>query len=480
MSSTQDIQSKKQRIDFSGELPNFRDRLATVDEKGKRNWIYAKKPKGKLYRYRTYVSWLFFAIFLGLPFVHVNGEPLFLFNIPQAKFIIFGKIFWPQDFFIFGITMITFIVFIILFTAAFGRLFCGWVCPQTIFMEMVFRKIEYLIEGDAPQQKMLKKQPWNTNKILRKTAKHIIFYVLSFIIANFFLSYVIGIRDLYKIITEPVSQHVGGFISIVVFSGVFYGVYAFFREQACTVVCPYGRLQGVLLDKNSMIVAYDYQRGEPRGNAKKKHAEISFGDCVDCFQCVRVCPTGIDIRNGTQMECIGCTACIDACNDVMFKTGKPEGLIRYASENGITNKEPLRFTTRMKLYSVLLSLLVVILAALLVTRKDVDATVMRTPGMLYQERGTDSISNLYNIKLANKTLQQVPLTIRMENAAGRIEIIGGATIHVKEEGQGSGSFFIVLPRTAIHNRKTQLKLELYNGDTRIDVVKTNFLGPIHN
>jgi cytochrome c oxidase accessory protein FixG len=162
-------------------------------------------------------------------------------------------------------------------------------------------------------------------------------------------------------------------------------------------------LQGVLLDKNSMIVAYDYQRGEPRGNAKKKHAEISFGDCVDCFQCVRVCPTGIDIRNGTQMECIGCTACIDACNDVMFKTGKPEGLIRYASENGITNKEPLRFTTRMKLYSVLLSLLVVILAALLVTRKDVDATVMRTPGMLYQERGTDSISNLYNIKLANKT-----------------------------------------------------------------------------
>ena len=164
----------------------------------------------------------------------------------------------------------------------------------------------------------------------------------------------------------------------------------------------------------------------------------------------------------------------------MFKINKPEGLIRYTSENGISNKEPLRFTTRMKLYSVLLSVLVLILAALLVTRKDVDATVMRTPGMLYQERGADSISNLYNIKLANKTLQQIPLTIKMENATGNIQIIGGNNIQVQEEGQGSGSFFIVLPRTAIHSRKTQLKLALYNGDTKIDVVKTNFLGPVKN
>ncbi|HEY0678210.1 MAG TPA: cytochrome c oxidase accessory protein CcoG, partial [Chitinophagaceae bacterium] len=415
---------------------SFRDRLATVDEKGKRNWVYAKKPKGRLYRYRTWVSWFFFAVFFALPFIYVNGRPLFLFNIVQAKFIIFGKVFWPQDFFIFGITMITFIVFIILFTAAFGRLFCGWVCPQTIFMEMLFRKVEYLIEGDAAQQRILSQQPWNTDKIARKTAKHLVFYLMSFVIANFFLAYIIGVKELGKIITEPVTEHFGGFLSIAVFSGLFYGVYAFFREQVCTVVCPYGRLQGVLLDKNSMVVAYDYVRGEPRGNFKKKEPDDIIGDCVDCFQCVRVCPTAIDIRHGTQMECIGCTACIDACDDVMLKTGKEPGLIRYASENGIIKNERLHFTTRMKLYSVLLSILVLILVSLLISRKDVDATVMRTPGMLYQERGTDSISNLYNIKLANKTLERIPLTIKMENEAGNIEIIGNHNIIVKEEGQG--------------------------------------------
>lgn len=472
MSPTPAIENKNE------ESGSFRDHLATVDATGKRNWIYAKKPKGKLYRYRTWVSWLFFAIFLSLPFIHVNGRPLLLFNVLQAKFIIFGKIFWPQDFFIFGLTMITFVVFIILFTAAFGRLFCGWVCPQTVFMEMVFRKIEYLIEGDAAHQKLLKKQPWNTEKIIRKSTKHLVFYLLSFIIANFFLAYIIGIKELEKIITEPVSQHVGGFISIMAFSGLFYAVYAFFREQACTVVCPYGRLQSVLLDKNSMIVAYDHLRGEPRGNFKKKNAEEIMGDCVDCFECVRVCPTGIDIRNGTQMECVGCTACIDACNAVMKKTGREFGLIRYASENGIINKEPLLYTTRMKLYTVLLSILVLLLVCLLLTRKDVDATVMRTPGMLYQERGKDSISNLYNIKLANKTLQRVPLTIKMENQMGKVEIIGGKNIDVKEEGQGSGSFFVVLPRSVIHERKKVIELGLYNGNTRIDIVKTNFLGPV--
>jgi cytochrome c oxidase accessory protein FixG len=459
---------------------SFRDRLATVDANGKRNWIFAKKPSGRLYRYRTWTSWFFFIVFFTLPFIRVNGRPLFQFNILQAKFIVFGQVFWPQDFFIFGLAMITFIVFIILFTAAFGRLFCGWVCPQTVFMEMLFRKVEYLFEGDAGKQKYLRQQPWNTEKILRKTGKHITFYALSFIIANFFLSYIIGMKELQKIITEPVSQHAGGFFSIILFSGIFYGVYAFFREQVCTVVCPYGRLQGVLLDKNSMIVAYDYMRGEPRGNARKNDTAVAAGDCIDCTQCVAVCPTGIDIRNGTQMECIGCTACIDACNAIMKKIHKQPGLIRYASEYGITNKEPLHFTTRMKLYSVLLSILVLLLASLLLTRKDVDATVMRTPGMLYQERGNDSISNLYNIKLANKTLHQVPLTIKLERESGKVEIIGNDHINVKAEGQGSGSFFLVLPRTTIHERKKVIELGLYNGNTKLDVVKTNFLGPVTN
>ena len=457
--------------------PGFRDRIATVDEFGKRKWVFAQKPRGKLYNIRTYVSWGFFILFFTLPFIEVNGQPLFLFNVTQARFILFGKVFWPQDFFIFGLGMLTFVVFIVLFTAAFGRLFCGWVCPQTIFMEMFFRKIEYLIEGDAAQQKMLAKAPWNGEKIFKKSAKHIVFYLCSFIIANFFLAYIIGVKELWKIMTEPVTQHIGGLISLIVFSGVFYAVYAFFREQACTVVCPYGRLQSVLLDRNSMIVAYDHQRGEPRGKFKKA-AEPETGDCIDCFQCVKVCPTGIDIRNGTQMECVGCTACIDACNAIMDKINKPLGLIRYASENGIEKREKLQYTGRMKLYTVLLGVLVTVLAFLLVTRKDVDVTIMRTPGMLYQERGTDSVSNLYNIKVANKTNNSIPLQLRLENGSGNIEIIGHAAVQVKQQGEGSGSFFIILPKKMIHERKTPLKIGIWHNNKKLDVVTTNFLGPV--
>jgi len=456
---------------------SFRDRLATVDAKGRRNWIFPQKPKGRLYSIRTWVSWFFFILFFSLPFIYVNDRPLFMFNVTQARFILFGKVFWPQDFFLFGLGMITFIVFIILFTAAFGRLFCGWVCPQTIFMEMFFRKIEYWIEGDGASQRLLAKAPWTTNKVIKKFSKHIIFYLASFVIANFFLAYIISSRELWKIITEPVQLHIGGLISLAVFSGIFYAVYAWFREQACTVVCPYGRLQGVLLDRNSMIVAYDSNRGEPRTKFRKNQGQDT-GDCIDCLQCIKVCPTGIDIRNGTQMECIGCTACIDACDNIMEKINRPLGLIRYASQNGIEQGEKLHYTSRMRLYTLLLSVLLAILSILLFTRKDVDATIMRTPGILYQLKGTDSVSNLYNIKVVNKTDHHVPLKLKLENMSGSIQIIGGETINVKDEGQGSGTFFIWIARSKIHTRKTELEIGLYESDKRIDIIKTNFLGPV--
>jgi cytochrome c oxidase accessory protein FixG len=456
---------------------SFRDHLATVDDRGRRKWVFAQKPKGKWYSLRTYISWGFFILFFTTPFINVNGQPLFQFNIPQARFIIFSKVFWPQDFFIFGLTMVTFIVFIILFTAAFGRLFCGWVCPQTIFMEMLFRKVEYAILGDAAAQRLARSKPRTTGWLLRSGLKHVVFFGLAFIIANTFLAYIIGIKDLGRIITESPSRHIGGLTSLLIFSGVFYAVYAFFREQACTVVCPYGRLQSVLLDRNSMIVAYDYKRGEPRAKFRKQKA-VETGDCIDCEQCVKVCPTGIDIRNGTQMECVGCTACIDACNAMMEKTNRPLNLIRYASENGIGNHEPLRYTLRMKLYTSLLTVLVLILAGLLFSRKEVDATIMRTPGMLYQQRGADSVSNLYTIKVANKTIRRVPLQLRLEGGEhGSVQVIGGVTIPIKQQEEGSGNFFIVLPKNEILARKTQLRIGLYENNRKIDELRTNFLGP---
>lgn len=345
---------------------------------------------------------------------------------------------------------------------------------------MLFRKIEFAIEGDAPAQKLLDKGPWNRDKILKKSTKHLVFFMLAFIVSNFFLAYIIGMDELVQIIKEPASQHIGGLSSIVIFSGVFYFVYSYFREQACTVVCPYGRLQGVLLDRNSMIVAYDYKRGEPRGKFKKKKADepvLDLGDCIDCFQCVKVCPTGIDIRNGTQMECVGCTSCIDACDKMMDATGRERGLIRYASENGIAEGKKLRFTGRMKFYSVLLIILTGLLTALLVSRKDVDGTILRAGGMLYQERGTDSVSNLYNIKMINKTVEDLSLSLKLEGMPGRIIEAEGTQIVVKREGQGKGSFFVVLPRNIIESRKTELKIGIYNGSTRITTLSTNFMGP---
>jgi cytochrome c oxidase accessory protein FixG len=281
---------------------SFRDSIATITKEGKRNWIYAQKPKGKFYNARSILSIFYLAVFFSLPFIRVHGNPFFLFNVLERKFIFFGVIFWPQDFFIFGIGMLTFILFVVLFTVVYGRVFCGWACPQTIFMEMVFRKIEYWIEGDANHQRTLNKAPYTSQKIIKKGFKHIVFFAIAFIIANTFLAYIIGTDELFEMMREPLAEHVGGFISLLVFTGAFYGVYAFFREQVCLIVCPYGRLQGVMLDKNSILVAYDYLRGEPRAKFKKNE-ERTKGDCIDCHQCVNVCPTGIDIRHGTQLEC---------------------------------------------------------------------------------------------------------------------------------------------------------------------------------
>ncbi len=454
----------------------FRDNVATISKEGKRNWIYAQQPKGRLYNLRTIVSVFYLILFFALPFIRINADPIFLFNVLERRFIFFGVTFWPQDFFIFGIGMLAFILFIVLFTVVFGRVFCGWVCPQTIFLEMVFRRIEYWIEGDAPHQKVLDKAPYNSNKIIKRGSKHLIFFLLAFVISTTFLAYIIGTDELFKIVKEPLSQHIGGFISLLIFTGIFYAVYDWFREQVCLVVCPYGRLQGVMTDKNSIVIAYDYIRGEPRGKFKKNGREDK-GDCIDCMQCVKVCPGAIDIRNGSQLECINCTACIDACDFMMDKVGSPRGLIRYASENGIAKQEKLCITPRIMAYSSVLVGLVIFFVVLLATRKDVDATILRTPGMLFQQQENNMISNLYNIRLINKTHKDVPITLKLESGAGTIKMIG-KDITVDKESKGASEFFVFLPKEAIKNRKTVLLVGVYSGGKKLETVTTTFLGPI--
>jgi cytochrome c oxidase accessory protein FixG len=323
---------------YDEEAETFRNQLATVTDDGKRKWVYPKKPSGRFHRARIIVSAILLLILVLTPFIKVNGHPFMLFDFLNRKFILFGVLFGPHDFHLLVIAMISLVVFVVLFTAVFGRIFCGWACPQTIFMEMVFRKIEYWIEGDSKDQRKLKSAPWTGIKFWKKFTKQVIFFAIAFFISNIFLSYIIGIDELIKIVTDPPSEHLQGLFAITVFSGIFYFVFSNFREQACTIVCPYGRLQGVLLDRDSIVIAYDNVRGEPRKRFKKDEGWENRGDCIECYQCVEVCPTGIDIRNGIQLECVNCTACIDACDDIMDKIKRPRGLIRYASINSIEKK----------------------------------------------------------------------------------------------------------------------------------------------
>jgi cytochrome c oxidase accessory protein FixG len=455
----------------------FRDRVSNVNEKGLRKWVYATKPGGKFYKYRTWVSVFYLAVFFILPLITYNGMPFFMLNVPEGKFIVFGNIFWPQDFFIFAVSMITFIVFVALFTVIYGRLFCGWVCPQTVFMEMVFRKIEWWIEGSGTQQKKNSQATLTTEQRIRKLIKHVVFIAISFLIANTFLAYVLGLDGLLKIIEEPIAEHTVLLTGLLFFTFLFYSVFAFVRDIICTTVCPYGRLQSVLFDKDTMQIAYDYKRGEPRGKLSKQADAAITGDCIDCHKCVQVCPTGIDIRDGVQIECVGCTACIDVCNEVMFKINKPKGLIRYASENEIAKGNQFHFNGRMKAYSVLLVILLIVTTVLVFTRRSVDTHITRVRGQLYQEVGKDTLGNLFNAIVLNKTNKPFDVTMKLENIPGTVSLVSVKDAQMKPEAVNEITFFIRVNRQYIHERSTDIKVGIYKDGQKIQTVKTVFLGP---
>lgn len=455
----------------------FRDELATVTKEGKRVWIFPKKPKGKFTTARNIVAFFLLLFLFGAPFIKIDGYPLILLNLLERKIILFGIPFGPHDFHLFVLAMIAVIVSIFLFTVVYGRIFCGWICPQTIFMEMVFRKIEYWIEGDAPRQRALAKQPNNFEKLVKKTSKHIIFFLISFIISNTFLAYIIGIEQLIDIITDPPSEHLAGLFAITVFSGVFYFVFSHFREQVCTLICPYGRLQGVMLDQNSIVIAYDHLRGEPRGKIKKDQEISDFGDCVDCNMCVAVCPTGIDIRNGTQLECINCTACIDACDEIMEKVNRPKGLIRYASLNEIENKVRKIFTPRAVGYTIVLFAIISILGFMMVNRSDFELAILRTPGMLYQQQEENKISNLYDFTLTNKTFKTIPAKLELQNIKGEIKIIGSDMI-AKPQGVIEAKFMVILDEKEIKQLNTPLEIAVTTEGKTMDIIRTSFLGKV--
>ncbi len=461
----------------------FRDSIGTISEEGKRAWIFPKKPSGRFYKYRKWVSYFLLFFLISAPFIKLNGNQFLMFNVLERRFNIFGFPFWPQDFHLFVISMIIGVVFIALFTVAFGRIFCGWMCPQTIFMEMVFRRIEFWIDGDRGAQIRLDRQPWNAEKIRKRVFKWLVFFIISFLIANVFLAYLIGSDKLIRYVIDGPLQHISTLVSLLIFTSVFYFVFAWFREQVCIIACPYGRLQGVLLDNKSIVVAYDHKRGEAENGRKKfrkgeDRATLGYGDCIDCFQCVNVCPTGIDIRNGTQLECVNCTACIDECDTIMEKVHLPKGLIRYASEDNIEKKEKFKFTARLKGYSAVLFILTGVFIGMLFLRNDLEATILRLPGQLYERKEGNIISNVYTFKLINKTIENVPdVSFKLLSHKGTITVVTHKNFEVPAEQLTEGTLFIEINNSVLNGDKDNLKIGVYSGDELIETTTTRFLAP---
>ncbi len=462
---------------------DYRDHLATADKEGRRLWIYARQPQGRYYTARKWVSYLLLALLFAAPFIRIQGNPLLLVNVVERKFSVLGQVFWPQDGFVLALSLLLFLTGIAVFTAAFGRLWCGWTCPQTVLMEMVFRRLEYWIEGDAAAQRALAAAPWDARKWGKKLLKHGVFFGLSFLIGNTLLAYIIGSDALLAIITDHPLNHRVGLTFMLLFTLVFYLIFARFREQACTFICPYGRFQSTLMDENTIVVAYDHRRGERRehlrrGESPEARRARGAGDCIDCRQCVAVCPTGIDIRNGLQMECVHCTACMDACDAIMDKVGRPRGLIRYASLNGIEKGERLRVTPRIVAYSVILLLLGGLLTTVLLTRSEVDASLLRAPGALFHLTPEGRVNNLYLLKLVNKTHRDLPVELRLEEPPGRL-VVAGAPLMIPAGQLRQTSVMVELDPEVARGRR-EVVVAVYSQERRLDRLKTGFIGPRHD
>lgn len=456
----------------------FRNNLATVSASGSRIWLYAKEVTGQFTNYRRYVAWFLIGLWVIGPFLTWQGQPLMLFGVLDRHFIILGQHFFPQDLMYFGILLLTFFIFIAVFTLTFGRVWCGWACPQTLFMEQVFRRIEYWIEGTARQQQILDQAPWTWEKIWKKSAKHTIFFSFALAIGMLVQLYVLGRPAVYSWLSAGPFSDMPKLGFWLIFSTIFYGVFSWAREQVCIAMCPYGRLQSVLMNNSSLMVVYDRLRGEPRRHKKQAPVQndTPAGDCIDCKLCVHVCPTGIDIRNGSQLECINCTACIDACDNVMTQINKPTGLITLSSHEQIDNGggKTWKPTRRTYIAAAIMLVLLSVDAVLLFSRSPLNATVLRVPGQLHQIGADGRVSNLYNMQLVNKSNEPMTIKASVENA--EVQLINGS-LALAPQGHTDVTFFVKVKPGAFKKGKNAIIVNLDDATGRHWERKTNFLAP---
>lgn len=391
------------------------ERLSTTDDKGNRIFLYPAEVKGLFRKYRNIVQVGLILFFLVLPWLKWNGVQIFLFDIPNRTFHFFGILFKAHDAPLIFLVLAVGTIGLAFVTALFGRVWCGWACPQTVFIDGVYRRIETWVQGDYIKRRKLAKDPLSFEKISKISITWILFFIVSTIIAHSFVAYFVGADRLIEMMHGTPKENWTAFTIVMGMTLVLLFDFGWFREQFCIIACPYGRIQAMLMDKKSMSVMYDYNRGEPR-----KAPDIpkeKQGDCVSCRRCVEVCPTGIDIRRGIQMECIGCTACIDACDEIMTKVKKPLGLIRYSSEFEIENKISVKpkeriFRPRVLAYFSVIVVMSVILVYLVGLRDPLMVSVLKakdTPYSIIQENSQDLVLNHFKLHLHNQS--SAPMTV---------------------------------------------------------------------
>lgn len=477
-------------VEIVDDHERFRAELASIRPDGKRRWIYARKPRGKFTRWRNILSWFLLAFFVLAPFIKVGRHQFLLFNIIERKFVFFGVPFWPNDFYLVALLFLTGVVTIVVFTATLGRIWCGWLCPQTIFLEMVFRKIEWLIEGGPKEQAQRHAGPWNWDRIWRAILKIAVFFLISFGISNVFLAYFISSDVVVRYISDGLGAHIELLAGLVFFTFVFFMVFYRFREQACLIACPYGRYMSALVDENTIAITYDFKRGEQRAKWSRQDAEAkklvspsykftrpeSKGDCVDCHQCVTVCPTGIDIRNGIQLECVNCTACIDACDEVMDKVGLDKGLIRYSSLAVIEKGQTKVFTRRIKAYMTVWLIMVSVVVTLFFFRDELDVVVLRQEGTTWVNM-KDGTANFYRLQIINKSNRDINYAMRIVSPSGFTLKNIGLPTHVGPEEILKGRFIIVRDMAVSQDPQAKIIIEMTSNGEVFHVLTTSFISP---
>ena len=452
--------------------PNL-DAVTTINRDGSHYFLHTADVSGRWTTARRIFGAILIAIYIALPWIPINGNPALFLDVEQRRFHVFGLTLVPQDLWVmfFGITGLGFTLFFV--TALLGRLWCGWACPYTVFLDHVFRRIERFTEGDAVARRRMDAAPWTAGKITRRGAKHSLYLLCATLIAHVFLSYFISIPRLYAHMQEGPLSHVTAFGLVVILTLILWFCFGWFREQFCIIMCPYGRLQSALTDDNTVSIGYDEKRGEPRGAPGK-----AGGDCIDCRRCVNVCPTGIDIRNGLQLECIGCAACIDACDDIMTKLRRPKGLVRYDSLNGLSGKKRRILRPRVLAYTVLgLLPMTAFGIAGWKNAKPFTADFSRMRGQPFYA-DTASVRNHFQVRFHNKRNQPARFTLQLAGAPEGFTLSGaGSAIEVPPLGEITRPAIVVAPGNA-YRGPANLSIEVHADPGGVVLAHgMRFLGP---